>query len=185
MHARSRLDLVDDRFHIPLEIVEGGSGRFMGTIDEPNQAAPAAYVFSRPRRMLRVDFFSDIRPGYVIRTGLGQEFMVGSHGGSEMRGGTFKSFRLFEVTGTMQWSRRVPTINPVTHLPEEDLLESLGVVRVVYEPEQREAFDRQFRASFETAKVLTTQPALRDDLLDEMKVTRTEPTLGLWMLSLA
>lgn len=175
---RTLLDQADEVFMLRMQIIEGGSGFFMGILDEPNQAAPAAYVFNSPRRMLRVDRVSPVRPSMVIKTPDGAVFMVARHGMSE-QGSAFRSFRLFEATEQLLWQRRGSTIDPVTHMPTEAPMVDMGLIYVSYEPDQREAYDRQLKASIETAKFITAAPVQRDDILGGNKIIRADHLLGL------
>lgn len=175
------LDAADNCFKIRLQIVAGGSGAFMGIIDEPDQKAPPGYIFTAPRRNLRVDPGVPVQPGTVIRTPGGLLFMLQALGPSEQMGGTFKSFRLFQATHYLPWQRRIETIDTVTQMNKDGGLASLGMIYCSYEPEQKQQLDRTLHTSFETALVLTTSPLQRDDLVNGYKVDRADNMGALWV----
>lgn len=174
----------DDRFRTRFTVIDGGSGSFSGVIDEPGQGQVPAYQFTTPRRLLRVDPAVAIRPAMVIRSEGGTVFMIGTHGDSELADGVFRSFRLFEATGQFPWRRRLQTLDAVTgFVKDTGELHLLQMVWGAYEPSP-EMFDRQMRTSFETARLITTHPVERDDMIGENKVTRSDRQLGLTLLTL-
>ena len=179
-----RLERADNRFRITLDVIYGGSGKVFGILDEPIQAAPAAYVFSNPRRMLRVEYNSPVRPGMVVRTPAGLVFMVGNHGPSEEHGGVFRSFRLFEATLQLPWKRRTFVIDPITQKEKEGPLTDMGLIWCNFEPDPKEAFDRQLRSNFETGRSITAAPVQANDVVGTYKVNRSDATLGLRLLYL-
>ena len=109
-----------DRFEIPLTVIEGGSGVFHGVLIDTSQNTQTATVFSDPRRLMRVRNPSAVQPGMVIRTPLGEVFIVANNGGSELpEGPVWKSFKLFKATQQVRWKRRGRTTDPVTLLEIE------------------------------------------------------------------
>lgn len=173
------LDRADNVFRIRFEVIYGGSGFFLGVLDEPNQQPPPAYIFSAARRTLRVDPKCGVRAGMVIRSPMGEILMVGQGGSSEQMGGTFQGFRLFEATHQMLWARRHKTLDPITNLERDDGVDELGMIWCSYEPDSKEASGGALKTSIETARLITAAPVQRDDLLGEYRVTRADTLLGL------
>ncbi len=177
------LDATDNLFRLRLEVIEGGVGFFLGILDEPDQSPKPPYIFTANRRALRVDPNSPIAPGMVIRTPGGMVFMVAENGPSEQTGGVFKSFRLFEATHRMTWSRRIEVMDPIVGVTKDAGLEDKGLIWCAFEPDQKETLDRALRANFETSRVTTTSLVERDDLIGEFKVTRADQLIGLRICS--
>lgn len=171
----------DDRFTTNFKILDGGSGTFSGVIDEPNTGQVPSYQFTMPRRQLRIDAALPVAVGAVVQTESGQVFMLGHHGDAMVAG--FRSFRLFEADKQYSWKRRQKGIDAVTGLETDTGLQLIGQVWGAFEPSP-EMFDRQFRATFETARFITNAAVSRDDLINEMKVTRSDIQLGLRLLTL-
>ena len=174
------LRTADNRFMHRLEIIEGGSGFFMGLIDEPPQSSIPVFQFVNARRVLRVNLGTPVKIGMVIRTKGGPLFMVGSLGDSE---DIFDSYRLVEVTGTYKWETRHKEIDPVTLLEHDDSLTFEGNVYGSYEPAATEMFDRAIRSSFETARLVSNKEIRVDDLIDGKRVSRADKQLGLTILT--
>lgn len=177
----SSLKQADERFMKRFEVIEGGSGFFRGIIDEPRQGSVPIYQFVNDRRLLRVNLDVPISPGMVIKTSSGGIFIIAALGTSEE---IFKSFRLIEPTGKYEWKTRQKTIDPVTNLEKDTSPISQGMVWGSYEPAATEMFDRQIRTSFETARFVTNKPIKVDDIVDGKRVARSDPQLGLYVLTL-
>lgn len=174
------LPKADNRFMHRLEIVEGGSGFFMGLIDEPPQSSIPVFQFVNARRVLRVNLGCPVKVGMVIRTKGGPLFMVGNLGDSE---DIFNSYRLVEVTGTYDWQTRHKEIDPITLLEHDDSLIAAGTIYGSYEPAATEMFDRAIRSSFETARLVTNRDVKVDDIINDKRVSRADKQLGLTVLT--
>lgn len=178
----------DDRFKIKFEIIENGSGIFSGVIDEIAQSQVPNYVFSLPRRLLRVDKGLPINTAMVVRTQGGTPYMIGEHGDSEATEGlVFRSYRLFEPSGKYSWKRTTKVYDQVTNLlKSEDLVDmEPATIWGLYEPTQREAFDREYYVSQEQASFITNQPIKRQDRIDGKDVIRVDYRLGLYIATLS
>jgi hypothetical protein len=174
------LKTVGERFEIPLQVIEGGSGTIMGVLSETDQNAQPAYVFVQPRHVLRTAFPTALKIGMVLRTTAGSTFIVGDNGPSEnARGILFQSFRLFEPTGRYLWQRRKRRIDPITKAERDDGLEDKGMVWAAIEAMEREVNDSRLRTSFEQSRFITAAPLRSDDLLDNRPVTKVDKQLGL------
>jgi hypothetical protein len=175
------LQKADDRFMHHMTIIEGGSGKFKAIIDEPVQGSIPAYQFTTARRVLRVNPGTPVKSGQVIQTKNNTIFMLGDLGQSES---IFDSYRLIEITGRYTWQRRGKTFDLVTQLEQDTGLLPVGMLWGSYEPGTLEAFDRQVRASFETARFITNQPVKLDDIVAGKRVTRVDDQLGLKVLQI-
>ena len=180
------LDNADERFKTRFEIIENGSGVFSGIIDEISQTQVPSYVFSPPRRLLRVDKLLPINTRMIVRTQGGTVFLIGQHGDSETTQGTvFRSYRMFQATKRYHWQRRVSTVNKLTKLPETDGVQDMTPPYIwgSYEPTP-EQFDRETHVSIETARFITNHPIQRQDRIDGKDVVRVDEQLGLFIATL-
>lgn len=173
---------VNDRFLERIGVIEGGSGYFLGIVDEPSQGTIPAYQFTSPRRLVRTNPGVPLKSGMVIRTKGKATYIVGDLGDSD---DIFQSFRLFEVTGRYLWQTRGQVIDPVTELPSEEALIDKGMIWGTYEPDSKEAIDRQLHLDMESGRFITNADLKRDDIVDGKRVTRVDHVLGLKMASLS
>ncbi|MGN6820277.1 MAG: hypothetical protein ACTHJR_16560 [Sphingomonas sp.] len=170
------------RFEVPFTVVQGGSGQVNAILSETDQQAQPSYIFVQPRHVLRTDFPTGLRSGMVVRAPGGQVFICGDNGPSETHEGTiWQSFRLFEPTGKYLWQRRMKVIDPITRLPMDDSLQTLGTIYAAIEPIDREAFDRQIRVNFEQVRFITGSPVQDDDLIDNRAITKVDKQLGCYI----
>jgi hypothetical protein len=180
------LENVDEKFKTIFEIIENGSGIFKGIIDEISQTQVPAYVFSPPRRLLRVHKNLPISTSMIIKTQGGTIFIVGYNGDSETAQGTvFRSFRLFQSPQKFRWQRIQEYIEPVTGLRGDTALQDMNPAYIYgsYEPTP-EQFDRETHISIETARFITNQPIRRQDQIDGKNVVRVDHQLGLYIATL-
>lgn len=175
----------DDRFTIRLSVIQGGSGLFSGVLTEPDQGDVPSYLFSLPRRLLRVDPGCALQAGAVVKTPEGRVFLVGDHGPSEKaEGPIFNSFVLFECTGQYKWQRRGKEQDTVTGLMKDTSPVTQPVVWGFYEPATMEGFDRALRTNMETGRFMTNAPVEINDIVKDMKVSRSDPVMGLRLITL-
>lgn len=175
------LKTVGKRFEIPMIVVEGGSGIVNGILSETDQAGQPSYVFVQPRHIFRAAYPTAVKPGMVLRTRIGTNFIVGANGPSETwRGTLWQSFRLFEPTGLYRWTRRTKVVDPITRLETDTgIPEDLGMIYAALEPLDREQTDRDMRQNFEQLRFIAGAPVRSDDLLDNRSVTKVDKQLGL------
>lgn len=170
-----------DRFSKPLEIIEGGSGKFKGVMDEPPQGMVAAYAFTEPRRLLRMRPDQRIPVGCVIKDAMENTFIVAEQGASV---DVFKSYRLFDTTGRYKWERRTTVVESITGLETDEIInQDMGMIWGVLEP-QPEQFDRQIRSSFEISRFITNKGIQTNDIINGERVTRVDNLLGVYLISL-
>lgn len=174
------LKTVGRAFETPLEIVGGGSGTVLAVIGETDQTQIPSYVFVPPRQLARVVFPTALRPRHVVRTPSGNQYIVAENGPSEqVEGVLWQSFRLFEVTHHLMWSRRQTILDTVTRLPKEGNIEELGVIPLALEPTDREVDERRLSTQIEMARYLAAADVKADDLIGEHRVVRADTTLGI------
>lgn len=181
------LDSADEKFKTRFEIIENGTGVFHAIIDEISQNQVPAYVFSLPRRLLRIDKNLPLSTRMILRTQGGTIFLIGRHGDSETFQGTvFRSFRLFEATQKYHWQRRVLKANRLTGLAESESLQDMQPAYIwgSYEPTP-EAFDRETHVANESARFITNHPIQRQDRVDGKDVIRVDEQLGLFIATLS
>lgn len=171
---------VGDKFAIPFQIIEGGSGIVRGVITETDQTTGQVSVFASPRHFLRCNTPTALRPGVVIQSPAGGIYMVGTNGPSEHYTATiWTSFKLFQVTRQVLWERRRTRVDPITRLPREDGVENKGLIWAAIEPLDRMLFDKRLKDSIEQSRFIAASPVLIDDILDGEVVTRSDVQLGL------
>lgn len=168
------------RFETTLTVIEGGSGIVRGLLTETDQSQIPAYTFVNPRRILRTDFFTAVKPGMVIRSQAGEVFLVGENGPSEASGNViWQSWRLFEATGQVTWVRRTRIIDPITKQPKEGPPQNMGLIWVTQEPLDRETPDLKLRVSFEQDRFLSGAKVKPEDTVNGKRVIRADDVLGL------
>ncbi len=173
------LTSVAARFEIPLTVIEGGVGTVNGVLVETSQNTATSTVFTDPRRILRVRQPAALEAGMVVRSPVGEIFIVGNNGASELpEGDLWQSYRLFRATKKVLWQRRGKTVDPVTLLPIEGSLQDIGEVWAAIEPANREAIERRLHVTLEEATFITGAAVARDDVLDGRPVVRSDEQLG-------
>lgn len=177
----------DDKFKTSFEIIENGVGVFKGIIDEISQTQVPSYVFSPPRRLLRVDKLLPLTTKMILRTQGGTIYLIGQHGDSETaQGVVFRSFRLFQADEhKFHWQRRVSVQHSVVKLKETENIQDMTPAYIwgSYEPTP-EQFDRETHISNETARFITNHPLQRQDRIDGKDVVRVDEQLGLFIATL-
>lgn len=175
----TKLAQLHRRFAIPLKVIEGGRGTIHGVLTETDQTQIPAYTFVNPRRILRTDPKTAIRAGMAVQSPSGEVFIVGDNGPSDAPGGTlWQSWRLFEATQQVTWTRRSFIIDPVTEMKREGQPQDLGKIWCLIEPLDRETPDLAMRASHEQDRVLCGADIQNDDIVNGKKVIRADRVLG-------
>ena len=174
------LTSVGRRFEIPFRVVEGGTGIITGILSETEQASQPSYVFVQPRHVMRTMHPTPARPGMVLQSPSGAEFILGANGPSEQREGTlWQSFRRFEPTGRYLWQRRTRVLDAITQKYTEGQLATIGYIRAALEPIEREMADREMRVNFEQVRFITGAPIQSKDLIDGRSIAKVDKQLGL------
>lgn len=168
-----------DKFEIPLTVIEGGSGTFMGVLVETSQNTASSTVFSQPRRILRVKVPTAARAGMVVRDPHGEILILADNGASDSTEGTlWQSFKLFRATQRVHWERRGRVTDVVTLLETEGVPLDLGMIWAAIEPTNREAIERRLHVNIEESQMVVGAAVLRDDTLDGRPVIRSDLQLG-------
>ena len=177
------LKQIGDRFHIPYRVIDGGSGTFLATITETDQTSQPAFVFVRPRHVMRTPSPTAVKPCMTIESPTGEKFMVGENGPSEgFRGRLWDSFRVFEPTGQYLWQRRGKAIDPITKQQRDTgVPQNMGTIWAAIEAIDREASDREMREFFEQQRFITGHPVKAGDTLDNRQVSKVDKMLGLYI----
>lgn len=173
------LKTVGRRFEVPLKVISGGSGIVHAIISETDQTQIPSYIFVPPRRIARVLHPTALKPRHVVETPIGMRFIVGENGPSEqVEGVLWQSFRLFQVTHQLSWTRRKSVIDAVTKQKREDGIQNLGMIHVALEPTDREEDERRLATQVEKARYITNADVRSDDLIGDYRVIRSDEMLG-------
>jgi hypothetical protein len=171
---------VGARFEVALQVIEGGVGEVRGVLSETEQTSQPSYVFVQPRHVLRVRPPSALRAGMVVRTPMGEVYLVGDNGPSEQADGAlWQSYRLFEATGRYSWKRRTRIKDPITKADKEGPLEDLGLIWAALEVLDRTESDREIRIDYTQSRFISGVAVARGDLIDNRSVSRVDRQLGL------
>lgn len=171
---------VGARFEIPLRVIEGGTGEVRGVLSEAEQTSQPSYVFVQPRHVFRVRLPCALRSGMVVRSPLGETYIVGDNGPSEnAKGALWQSYRLFEATGRYIWSRRTRITDPITKTEREGPIQPIGLIWAALEVMDRTESDREIRIDYTQSRFIAGVAVGRGDLIDNRSVSRVDRQLGL------
>lgn len=173
------LKTVGRSFEVPLKVTWNGSGVIHAVISETDQSQIPSYVFVPPRQLARVKHPTALRTRHVVKTPSGLEYIVGENGPSEqIEGVLWQSFRLFQVTDYLLWTRRGEKLDPVTRLKREGKPESLGLIPLAVEPTDREEDERRLATRIEQARYISAHPLQADDYVGDYRIVRADDVLG-------
>jgi len=151
-----------------------------GIITETDQSQVPSYIFVPPRHIYRMTYPTALKVGQVVETPTNLRFIVGDNGPSEQSEGVlWQSFRLFQATHYLPWTRRTTTIDPITRLDRDAVPEDKGNIWVAIEPTDREELDRRIKHSAERARFISGENVEADDLIGDYEVIRSDRQLGL------
>jgi hypothetical protein len=174
------LKTVGKRFETSLKVIAGGSGTVSGIITETDQSQVPSYIFVPPRHIFRMTYPTALKVGQVVETPTKLRFIVGDNGPSEQTEGVlWQSFRLFQATHYLPWTRRSTVMDPTTHLEKDGPVIRQGDIWIAIEPTDREELDRRIRASAERARFIAGVDIKADDLIGDYEVIRADLQLGL------
>lgn len=155
----------------------------VGRIKAQLLAAPmeeSAVYFLLPRRILKVDADSPVRPGDAIISGASQHmYLVGENGASEFQGRTiYKSLKLFEVTHrAASWKRDVKTTDAITGQKVKASATELGPIPVTIEFVKLQ--EDEMRISADLVRIISNKDIRVGDKVSDYVVTNVELQLGL------
>ncbi|MBN7759779.1 hypothetical protein JYP52_01405 [Nitratireductor aquibiodomus] len=162
------------RFHST--IVKENGQPFLGTIMPVGEGKVPSYDFSTPRLLLRTTEPHTVSARSIILDDTRQRYIVADHGHSAM-GGHF-TYRLFQVTADLQWTRTRKETDPLTGIEKTVEQQDLGVIPCLIEMMGREYPDRATQLTEETRRVIAAADLQLGDQLDDAVVRRVDRALG-------
>lgn len=169
------------KFDIPFDVIDNGTGRFYGALEDLNLSEGSTLEWVAPRRILKVPPELALQGGMVIQSELGIKYMVAFYSPSETSmGPPFRAFKLYQVSVVATLTRRNTVIEIRTGLPQEATPSPAIDIYASFEPLQ-EAFDRELRIPNEKSRLITNEPLQRGDIINnDMKVIEAHEFQGLW-----
>lgn len=168
---------VSNRF-ASLYMTEGGFA-IRGTIFPVEEGKIPSYDFTPSRLLFRTSPDSLAAAGQILIDEYGRRFLLADLGKVDFMGDpTYRTFRLYEMTHQMVWTRESTIIDPVTKLERSTGRQDLGTIWVALELYGREEVDRTLRILEETSRVITGSALQLNDQLDGRVVRRVNPLLG-------
>lgn len=169
------------KFDIPFNVIDKGTGKFFGALEDINLGEGASIDWAAPRRILKVPVNLPLKGGMVIQSPQGMKYMVAWYSPSETAmGDPFRAFKLYQATVVASLQRRaVGSTDPRTGLPLEGQLGDPVDIYASYEPLQ-EAFDRELRIPNEKGRLITNEPIFRGDIINGETVIEVHEFQGLW-----
>lgn len=146
-------------------------------------AAPmeeSAVYFLLPRRILKLDAKSPVRPGDVIRSGpSGNMWLCAENGPSEFQNRTiYKTLKLFEVTHpAAQWTGSTTTVDPLTEQKRKTGNDLKGAIPVVIEFMKLQ--EDEMRIPADMVRIIAAENILVGDRVDGYTIINVEDQLGL------
>lgn len=168
------------KFDIEFDVIENGSGKFLGAMEDIQLTEGATISWVAPRRILKTPPELHLKAGMVIQSPVGVKYMVSEFGFSETSQGVpFNSFRLYQAASVANLIRRTTVTDIRTGLEKEGPKTDPISIYVSYEPLQ-EAFDRQLRIPNEKTRIITNFKLQRGDIIDNETVIEVHDALGLF-----
>lgn len=133
------------------------------------------------RQILRV-FPSEpwVDTGCVIQDVVGQRYILGEY---DFRP-DYRAFRMYPVNDRMVWTRQSQTADPLTGMKKGSKVENLGVIWCLSEVIAREARGGDIKTREEIHRVVTGASVELDDSLNNQRVVKLNPSLGVRILEI-
>lgn len=168
------------KFDILFDVIEKGSGKFYGALEDINLSTGSTLEWVAPRRILKAPVDLALKGGMVIQSPQGTKYMVADYAPSETSmGDPFRAFKLYQATSIAMLSRRTTVIEVRTGMEKEGPPADPIAIYASFEPLQ-EAFDRELRIPNEKRRLITNEPLRAGDFVDGETVIETHEFLGLW-----
>lgn len=168
------------KFDIPFQIIDRGSGTFYGALEDIQLSGGSTLEWVAPRRILKVPIDLMLYGGMVIQSPQGVNYMVAFYSPSETsQGEPFRAFKLYQATVIATLKRRTTVIDARTGLPREGPIGEGKEIYASFEPLQ-EAFDRELRIPNEKTRLVTNEPVSEGDIINGETVIEAHEFLGLW-----
>lgn len=174
------IKLTRQKFDMPFEVIDKGSGTFYGALEDLNLSAGGTLDWVPPRRILKVPTDLPIRGGMVIQTPEKMKYMVAFYSPSETaEGSPFRAFKLYQATVMATLQRRTMVVDARTGMEREGPMGPSKEIYASFEPLQ-EAFDRELRIPNEKSRFITNEPIMEGDVINGLTVIEAHEFLGLW-----
>lgn len=168
------------KFDIMFDVIEKGSGKFKGALEDINLSTGSTLEWVAPRRILKAPINLALTGGMVIQSPRGVKYMVADYSPSETAmGEPFRAFKLYEATSVVMLERRTTVIEVRTGMEKEGPLSDPIAIYASFEPLQ-EAFDRELRIPNEKRRLITNEPLSGGDIVDGETVIEAHEFQGLW-----
>lgn len=168
------------KFDILFDVIDKGSGQFLGAFEDVNLSEGSTLEWVAPRRILKTASNLALSGGMVIQSPHGVKYMVANHSVSETSAGEpFKAFKLYQATSVAALQKRTMVTDVRTGLQKEGPIGDPVAIYASFEPLQ-EAFDRELRIPNEKRRVITNEQIAAGDLVDGDTVIEVHQFQGLW-----
>lgn len=164
-------------FHADYTVV--GVGRIKAQLLAAPMEESAVY-FLLPRRILKIDADSPVRPGDIVISGASQHmWLAGENGPSEFQGRTiYKSLKLFEVTDrNATWTTYIKTDDPITGLKKKQSPVVSSMPCVI---EFTKTSEDEMRIGADLVRIISAVEPKVGDKIKDYTVQNVEPQLGLF-----
>lgn len=169
------------RFSSRLHLSNGAD--FLGTILPVSDYDSNVDKLYSPRQLLRVPRTSIIKAADEVIAPNGDRYLV-AEGRTDFVNNTIlhKTFRLYKITHDATWERENQIIDLVTSLPTGTNVRALlGTIPVSLEPFKMEDLDQKLRIEQQSYMLFTAQPVQINDFINDMRVYRVIPLMGIWV----
>lgn len=163
-----------DRFRVKMTAENGNV--FYGAMTIPKVSNNSETGLETTRRILRVNDSTPIECGTIFKTPKGYEYLCAENGSSEYPGSDLKTYLALPINRTFEWTRKGVEIDPLTGMKRKETVESLGFVKVCFNPDGEK--EDSFQIPQDKIKVVLKDEVLIGDYLGEYRVKKIDEMLG-------
>lgn len=172
MHRKIR-----DQFAVTLRTAEGH--QFRGEFGNPGAyPRPRKEIQNLPHRALVTSRAALAKAGDLVRFAGVQYLLAGQHVLKDT-----KRFLAVEINATATWERLTEVVDPVTKMKKDDVLQTLDAALPITLEPQRSFEEEKFTVS--QMRAFTAADVQTGDLINGMKVLRSDDLFGIRMLEIA
>lgn len=173
-----RLRKVGSRFKMKFKTVTGKE--FYGQLLDIPDTSRVTNFFSA-RRYLRVSPDTSVVPTDVVIIN-NIKYLIGFHGDGFHHEPIYRHYKIFQVDLEVAWQRQVSYENPVTGVPETEMVTQAGVVYLSVQPKSQ--MEDNINIPLQTYLALCNVPVVRGDILGQYVVTKVDVQLGLYVVEM-
>lgn len=152
---------------------------FVGTFFPAGEGEVPNYVFSLPRKLLRVDPDTELVAGQMFIDDFSDCYLIAEFDANALQGTKlYRVFQVFKMTETYPWSRSITENDPLTGLARKTSDGPLGTIRCAMDVAGREYPDRSINAREEQLKIITGSDLQLNDKVDGKIVKIVNRLLG-------